>query len=114
MNKSAVTTHILDTHLGLPAADVEVSLWYEDEGQWLKIAQGTTNSDGRILDWMGDQPRQAGQYRIEFQTADYFAQQGLTCLYPKVDIWFNILTPEQHYHIPLLISANGFSTYRGS
>ena len=112
-HKSPVTTHILDTHLGTPAANVLVSLWYNNQG-WQKVAEAHTNADGRITDWMEVTERKAGEYRIEFLVEDYFTQQGLVSLYPKVDIWFKIDSPDQHYHIPLLISANAFSTYRGS
>ena len=114
--KSVITTHILDTHRGRPAVDVNVVLfqWHAVDGEWVEIAQAKTNEDGRITDWLGSRKREAGLYRVEFDTAGYFEQQELATLYPKVDIHFQIDAPDEHYHIPLLLSANGYSTYRGS
>jgi 5-hydroxyisourate hydrolase len=112
--KSAITTHILDVNLGKPAASVDVVLYRQEGEDFVKIAQDKTNADGRILDWMGDSERQAGIYRVVFDTEGYFKQLGQECLYPGVTIDFRLTAPDEHYHIPLLLSANGFSTYRGS
>lgn len=114
MSKSAITTHVLDTHLGKPAKGVPASLSRLDAPGWEVIAQGYTNDDGRITDWMGDTPREVGEYKVAFATGEYFADQELDCLYPEVVIYFTVREPDQHYHIPLLISANSYSTYRGS
>ena len=114
MQKSAITTHVLDTHLGKPAVAVRASLSRLQASGWEIIAEGCTNDDGRITDWMGDQAREAGEYQVEFATGDYFSGLGLECLYPKVVIYFTVREPDQHYHIPLLISANSYSTYRGT
>ena len=112
--KSPITTHILDVNLGKPAVDVNVVLYKLEFDDHIKIAEGKTNADGRIVDWMGDAQREAGVYRITFDTDGYFQALGDHCFYPSVSIDFKIVNPDEHYHVPLLISAHGYSTYRGS
>ena len=112
--KSAITTHILDVQLGKPAANVLVILYRKQGEQFEQIAQDKTNADGRIVDWLGDAPRTAGIYRVEFDTDGYFAQLGQSCFYPSVSIDFRLTHVDEHYHVPLLISGHGYSTYRGS
>ncbi|MFT6154040.1 MAG: 5-hydroxyisourate hydrolase [Crocinitomicaceae bacterium] len=112
--KSPITTHILDVNLGKPAANVDVTLYRKVAHDFVQIAKHKTNSDGRIIDWMGEEERQSGIYRVVFDTDGYFNQLNQECLYPSVTIDFRLTAPDQHYHIPLLLSANGFSTYRGS
>ncbi len=112
--KSAITTHILDVNLGRPAANVAVILYRLNGSEYTQVAQDKTNQDGRIVDWMGDAEREAGIYKVVFDADGYFQSLGQECLYPSVSIDFRITAPEEHYHIPLLLSANGYSTYRGS
>ena len=113
-----LSTHILDTHLGKPATNVEITLFrWRDEaagGHWEQIGAGRTDSDGRCRTLLGEQPLQALDYKLRFTTAVYFSDLKMETLYPDVEIAFRVLHPDQHYHIPLLISANGYSTYRGS
>lgn len=111
---SPITTHVLDTHLGKPAAGMAVSLHKKDGDNWTQIASAKTNSDGRIVDWLDGQEREQNVYKITFETDAYFDQQGLTCFYPSVSFEFRIEHTDEHYHVPLLISAHGMSTYRGS
>ncbi len=112
--RSPITTHILDTNLGKPAVNVACVLFRKENNQWSQIASGKTNSDGRIVDWMEETERQAGIYRIEFDTDGYFDVLGQHCFYPSVSIDFRIVAINEHYHVPLLLTAFGFSTYRGS
>lgn len=112
--KSPITTHILDVNLGKPAINVNVELFKLEFDDHVKIAEGKTNEDGRIFDWMGNAQREAGVYRITFDTDGYFNNLGDNCFYPSVSIDFKIENADEHYHIPLLISAHGYSTYRGS
>lgn len=110
-----ISTHILDPALGRPAANVplSLSLWQNDE--WLRISQEKTDADGRCRQLLPEGAAlEAGLYRIRFETIDYFQAQRLTGLYPYVEIAFEVRDAQQHYHIPLLLTANGYTTYRGS
>lgn len=105
-----ITTHVLDTAKGCPAANIGVSLEYLNQGSWQTVASGTTDTDGRIMDWM-DNTALVGEYRITFATAAYHLNKGF---FPSVSINFTIDNPDQHYHVPLLLSRFSYSTYRGS
>lgn len=112
---SGITTHILDTARGLPASGVAITLSKLEKGHWQSIGSGETNTDGRISD-LCKQPSalSAGTYRMHFDTAQYFSMVGDTVFYPYAEIVFIIDNIDQHYHIPLLLSPFGYSTYRGS
>jgi len=107
---SPITTHVLDTAKGCPAANVPVTLEYLNNSNWEIVAKGTTDNDGRIMDWMDDDA-QKGEYRITFATTAYHDNKGF---FPSVAINFNVENPDQHYHVPLLLSPFSYSTYRGS
>lgn len=113
MNASHVTTHILDTSSGRPAADVQVELHAKNNGEWSQIASGTTDDDGRIRD-LGPAQLDTGVYRLRFETGPYFAHQGTPTFFPEVTLCFEITDADQHYHVPLLLSPFAYSTYRGS
>ena len=107
---SFVTSHVLDTALGRPAEGIPVFLIGPD-GQ--VIASAATDADGRVTDF-GPDALAAGSYRIEFDLTGYFARTNVAAFYPRVAIEA-VLDPEQgHYHLPLLLSPFGYSTYRGS
>ena len=112
--RSPITTHVLDTNLGKPAEGIEVTLYRKQGDELVKIAQDKTNNDGRIIEWMEETERKAGEYQIRFETDAYFEKLGQKCFYPSVTIDFRIEAVDEHYHVPLLVSAYGFSTYRGS
>ncbi len=105
-----VSTHVLDTSRGRPAVDVRVVLEDADGGV---LDVGTTDQDGRVAD-IGPDRMLAGVYRLRFDSASYFRGQNVACFYPEVVIVFDVGDPEQHYHVPLLLTAFGYSTYRGS
>lgn len=113
-----LSTHILDTALGRPAANVEIRLfrWHEKAGagSWEQIGTGRTDADGRCKTLLGDQPLQALEYKLQFMTAAYFHELKSESLYPHVEIAFRVRRPDEHHHIPLLLAANGYTTYRGS
>jgi len=125
-----VTCHVLDVSIGKPAEGVEVNLQvYLDKdniGVFTPVASGVTDSDGRCMTLSPipsfKQAKQAGKeleltraiYKIVFKPKDYFEKTGRKCFYPWVEIPFQIENPEEHYHIPLLISPYSFTTYRGS
>ena len=112
---SAITTHVLDTSRGRPAAGVPVTLEVEAAGGWKLIGKGTTNADGRVSDLVPDEIAiEAGIYRLIFDTSTYFAGNKVLAFYPQVSVVFKIENANQHYHVPLLLSPFGYSTYRGS
>lgn len=112
---SAITSHVLDTATGKPAAGVAITLYLmADSGGWAKVAQRHTDADGRVGDLLSEPAiRQAGTYRLRFAVAEYFAAEDTPGFYPYVDVVF-LVRPGQHYHVPLLVSPFGYSTYRGS
>jgi 5-hydroxyisourate hydrolase len=112
---SGITTHVLDTSRGRPASGVPVTLELQAAGDWKLLSEGTTNADGRVTDLLGgDAGVAAGLYRLTFDTATYFAVNETQSFYPQVSVVFRIEDPNQHYHVPLLLSPFGYSTYRGS
>jgi 5-hydroxyisourate hydrolase len=111
---SGITTHVLDTSRGRPAAGVPVTLEREAADGWTLIGQGSTNADGRISDLTSGDSIEPGVYRLNFETAAYFAAQNVGGFYPQVTVTFRIEDPSQHYHVPLLLNPFGYSTYRGS
>ena len=112
---SQITTHILDTSLGQPAAGVSVRFQRpEGEDSWETISTGVTNDDGRVPDLLpNDDPVAPGMYRLVFEVAAYFASSDRKSFYPFVPIVFEV-TDASHYHVPLLLNPFGYSTYRGS
>ena len=108
---SSVSTHVLDTALGRPAADIQATLEAEAQpGQWTELGHTATDADGRIKSFVPPHVSLApGVYRLRFDTGAY--EVGF---YPEVIITFRIDSPAQHYHVPLLLSPFGYSTYRGS
>jgi 5-hydroxyisourate hydrolase len=111
-----ITTHILDTAKGRPAAGVQVLLEFRGEGgDWHSISRGTTDLDGRLRTLYPDtKPLAPGVYRLTFDTGRYFETSGATAFYPEVVVVFETSPGEKHYHVPLLLSPFGFSTYRGT
>ncbi len=112
-----LSTHILDTAAGRPAMGVAIALSHlglEGNHEWQEIGRGTTDADGRCRTLLGDTPLYAGLYKLHFSVAAYYQQQKLDGLYPWIEISFAVRDPSQHYHIPLLLTANGYTTYRGS
>ena len=110
---SSISTHVLDTARGQPASGVPVVLWVRAEsGEWREITRGSTDRDGRAL--LASTHSARGIYRIAFDTAAYFRAWNLEGFYPEVEVTFEIRDPAQNYHVPLLMSPYGYSTYRGS
>ncbi|AHH97841.1 hydroxyisourate hydrolase [Kutzneria viridogrisea] len=106
---SAITTHVLNTTSGLPAAEVAVRL--ECDGQ--VIGEGVTDADGRCRE-LGPDRVQAGVYRLVFDTDGYFARTATEAFFPEVVITFRITDPDRHHHVPVLLSPFSFTSYRGS
>jgi len=111
---SQITTHILDTTHGRPAAGITIILYQGGNDEWTEIARGVTNTDGRAGELLKkDVLLQKGIYKLRFETKDYFDKNAIPTFYPFVEIVFDIQADE-HYHIPLLLNPFGYSTYRGS
>ncbi|MDN4597205.1 hydroxyisourate hydrolase [Leifsonia virtsii] len=108
--RSRVTTHVLDTAAGRPAAGVPVHLDSWTGAGWQRLASGVTDTDGRIAE-LGPVDLDAGRYRLTFATAAYL---GPDAFFPEILVVFAIADPDAHYHVPLLLSPFGYSTYRGS
>ncbi|MFI0349890.1 hydroxyisourate hydrolase [Actinomadura sp. 9N407] len=114
-----MSTHVLDTHLGRPAAEVPVRLDAYVEKTWRTLAEGLTDADGRWSAPSSDAAsdgggRAAGTFRLRFGTGPYFAGLGIATFYPEVSVIFAIADPRERTHVPLLLSPFGYSTYRGS
>jgi 5-hydroxyisourate hydrolase len=127
---STITTHVLDTVLGKPAAGIAVRLEKLDGGGWIEVLDGeppervrdapcdwveiaasATDADGRCRDLAAD--ASAGDYRLTFSTGSYLTRLGRTSIYPEISITFTC-DGKGHYHLPLLLSDNSYTTYRGS
>lgn len=112
---SAITTHVLDTAKGRPGSGIHIVLEYKNLDHWDELASGQTNFDGRLSDLLKEGFHLLeGVYRLTFDTKAYYESQNEPGFYPSVSISFEVRDPTQHYHVPLLISPFGYSTYRGS
>lgn len=112
--KSPITTHVLDTGKGIPAKGVSVRLEQANDGGWKLLSEKTTDADGRISNLLSDRSAETGTYRLTFDTGSYFGAAGIKTFYPGITVTFQIEDPTAHYHVPLLLSPFGYSTYRGS
>jgi 5-hydroxyisourate hydrolase len=106
-----ISTHILDTTLGHPAKAVEVLLEKEESGQWVVLEKQSTNEDGRI---QYSTAKNAGTYRLTFNTKNYFKKLSQESFFQNVQVCFEISDTSRKYHIPLLLNPFSYSTYRGS
>lgn len=112
---SGLSTHVLDTSLGRPAAGVAVRLERREADRWLELGRGETDADGRCRGLLpAGVSLQQARYRLTFATGDYFSARGVPAFYPHVSVVFEVREPQQHHHVPLLLSPFGYSTYRGS
>lgn len=111
-----ISTHVLDIARGQPAKGVPVRFERRDAaGNWRLLASARTDQDGRCSQLLPEKEKLTpGLYRLGFETATYFAALKLDGLYPLVEITFQVRKGQKHFHIPLLLSPNGYTTYRGS
>ena len=110
----SITTHVLDTSAGRPAPGIAVVLEMNTEGAWKIAGRGTTDADGRVFSLLAEGKLVPGSYRLRFETGAYFASRHVATFYPNVEITFEVRDAAQHYHVPLLLSPFGYTTYRGS
>jgi 5-hydroxyisourate hydrolase len=112
---SEITTHVLDISIGRPALGIPVILEIEKKGGvWTELSRGATDGNGRLRHLLAPGSLVEGTYRLTFETAQYFHSIKIEGLYPQVSIVFQVRDAKQNYHIPLLLSPYGYSTYRGS
>jgi 5-hydroxyisourate hydrolase len=110
-----ITTHVLDLSSGKPAAGVRVSLSRLDGANATTVGSGTTDGDGRLKDLVPHATKlPVGTFQLTFETGAYFRGLRVESFHPRVVVTFSVTDPKQHYHVPLLISPFGYSTYRGS
>jgi 5-hydroxyisourate hydrolase len=111
-----ISTHILDMVVGKPATPVSVRLEKQNlRGDWLLLTTARTDQDGRCAQLLPEgEDLSAGIYRLIFDTGSYYALQKIAALHPVIEITFEARDGESHFHIPLLLSPNGYTTYRGS
>jgi 5-hydroxyisourate hydrolase len=111
-----ISTHVLDIAQGQPAKDVPVRLERQEAtGSWRLLTSSRTDQDGRCAQLLPEnEALTPGVYRLCFDTAAYFGVRKLDGMYPLVEIVFHVRNGEEHFHIPLLLSPNGYTTYRGS
>lgn len=105
-----LSTHVLDTTTGRPAADVGVLLEQLGADGWRGVHRGATDADGRL--YLGETA--PGVYRITFNTRLWFFEHDSETFYPEIVITFAVTSADEHYHVPLLLSPFGYATYRGS
>ena len=108
---SRITTHVLDAVFGKPAAAIAVRLEKREGPDWSVVHESATDADGRCRDLADDASQ--GLYRLTFATGAYLARMSRSSIYPEISITI-ICSGEEHYHLPLLLSNNSYTTYRGS
>ncbi|MGH9410596.1 MAG: hydroxyisourate hydrolase [Vicinamibacterales bacterium] len=112
-----ISTHVLDTSVGRPAAGVAVELYRRADSRWMEVGRTVTNRDGRVLDFAAsDLGLDAGEYRLIVDTGAYFRARGVDSFYGRIQIDFIAADADRaaHYHVPLLVSPFAYSTYRGT
>ena len=110
-----LSVHVLNLENGLPSAGVSVTLEQQVGDHWQALSKGVTNQQGRIAElFPANRSMTPGEYRVVFKTGDYYKKANRETFFPEVPVIFQVKQADQHYHIPLLLSPYGFSTYRGS
>jgi len=113
--ETMITTHVLDTARGGPAVGVTVILELRQASEWSPIGRGTTDENGRVTTLTDDRELAPGIYRLTFDTGHYHREQGISVpFFPEAKITFNVRDTDEHYHVPLLLSPFGYTTYRGT
>jgi 5-hydroxyisourate hydrolase len=110
-----ITTHVLDTSRGTPAVNMTVILEMRQASEWSPIGRGVTDAKGRLMTLTEGLKLAPGTYRLTFDIGTYHRDQGVTMpFFPEVKIAFQVRDSDEHYHVPLLISPFGYTTYRGA
>jgi 5-hydroxyisourate hydrolase len=110
-----LSVHVLNIQNGLPSPDVSVTLERHEDGQWVELSEAVTNEQGRISALYPEgEDVVDGTYRVVFKTGDWFTEQDKTSFFPEIPVVFTMDGALEHYHVPLLLSPYGYSTYRGN
>jgi hydroxyisourate hydrolase len=111
VTSAPLSTHVLDLERGEPARGVAVRLEQGVLDGWVRMADGRTDGDGRLRDWVDADTWRAGDYRLVFAAESYL---GPPAFFPEIVIGFRVVDPDAHHHVPLLLNRHGYTTYRGS
>lgn len=111
---SAITSHVLDTSIGRPAVGLRVRLALLEGETCRELGHGHTDQNGRVQQLLGEHALTAGIYQLSFETGAHYRTLGRESFYERVEIQFRVTDAQEHYHVPLLLSPFGYSTYRGS
>ena len=106
-----ITTHVLDTAAGKPAVGMSVVLAIHKGSEWVRVASGHTDNQGRLTKWTDDMAIGPGVYRLTFDTGTY--HRDVQSFFPEVQVIFKLREAGEHVHVPLLVSPFGYTTYRG-
>lgn len=113
--QNPLSVHVLNLENGLPSPDVNVTLEQQQNGKWVQISQATTNAQGRITALFPENKSfDTAVYKVTFKTGDWFKANNQKTFFPEVPVIFEVDGSVKHYHIPLLLSPYGYSTYRGN
>lgn len=114
-NKFQLSSHILDVSKGAPAKDISIKLEKYDEQAkvWSFVDEKKTDLNGRITDFLNSEKSNLGIYKLTYYTSEYFKKDGIESFYPFIEVVFKI-KDQSHYHVPITLSAFGYSTYRGN
>jgi len=111
---SGITTHVLDTSMGKPVAGLAVTLHARRGSELEEVGRGVTDADGRVRQFLPEFSLSTGTYQLSFETAAHFRAAGKDAFFERVALEFNVADASQHYHVPLLLTPFGYTTYRGS
>jgi 5-hydroxyisourate hydrolase len=111
---STITTHVLDTSRGRPAEDIKLELHKKSGEEWKSVGAGITDANGRCNALLADTLLAVGTYRLTFHAGAYFLAQRVESFYSDIPVIFEVRDARTHFHVPLLISPFGYSTYRGT
>jgi 5-hydroxyisourate hydrolase len=111
---SEITTHVLDTSRGRPAAGFQVGLQIKSGANWVTLGAGLTDANGRCAGLLGNSKLETGTYRLLFNAGDYYRELHVDTFYSEIPVVFEVSHADAHYHVPLLLNPFGYSTYRGS
>lgn len=111
---SLITTHVLDTSLGKPAAGIPVTLEIREGSALRELGRANTDADGRVREFLPGFSLTSGAFRLVFETAGYFRASAREAFFERVTLEFLVADPSQHFHVPLLVTPFGYTTYRGS